>query len=1329
MRAFEIEISKPANADSFENMCTDVYGVVFEDPTPKRNGRSGQKQGGVDIFVMSNAGRVGIQCKRYVDGGVTTRTVDDEVAAADAAGWKIARLIIATTAASDTALVSHAQLISDARQARGQFTVEVESWTEICNHIQRHDALHPKYSPNSPGGAIAALRAQGERTEAQIAVMPATMEATLKAALMQMLPMGRPDSPNGIVTRQLDKVNDLLRTLEFKAAQEMLAVLETDIENFDPHQKARWTLQNGIAHWQQNREEVAAEWFLRAYDIFADDERIAANKIRAHIIQGDLKLANAEGKRLLCQFPHSLHVWLASTNARICEQEDLSEASLPARYRDEADALQMMAYAFYRQRSDLAVTYARRALTAKNAGLFTRKGAAGIIVGVAGRHGVLAEFDAYSQPLREGLAEVIRAFEPAASELWRIENDQHRAEAAAHVALAHMLTGAPGIALSMCERIESEIPEYAERIAALHVGALRFLQRYDDVIRFAMTHLDALDDDGLLIVAETAANQGNAEAFACIIHALQEYTSENKPVLKLLGLVCRCNSGESEQVLQEISEMPVDGFDLITLNAFAGFMFNANRATEALRFVEAIKSRISRGGSASECLIVVDTLIRAEALSDAVALLESVDSGIRSLPIQRRRLRALLLSGHRRKSKDLLEKAPPEWLSDDAFRRLAMSVAQEANDWSALERLTKLHREAHPGRAEAWVHWYQVVLHTRPPAQIRNAFSEAPEHLTGTPKQIAKLATAELKYGRPEHGYARLYRMFRSNMEDVAAASAYLTAVLMGHRPSQGASGFPVVTPGSWVTLEGADKSVVKIVIDPFNMTDLPKAARFLAADSSLAKQLIGRERGDSVEVAGAFDVRNFTIVEIGDAHHGLGEHAHELFSRSLEPAPDLHIFTLAEKEDGGLDVTPIHEQLKAQSRHSKTVMEQYAESQLPLGFCARMMGAGAMQLVFGWDQRNPPLASGVSSVQEFDAAMSLLRDRASPVVVDAITLAELVRFEQGKLLSTLGRVYVCRGTYDRFKQAEVEALDSRTVAHAADIDGQFAFLPVTEDAREWKARQYTEALRLIETYCEICPVYGPEQTPNELLLLKDLLDTDTYDALALCLEKGAALLSIDERLRSWAKGVFGIKGLFPYLLAMKSLSDGAISRGEHASFILGSALHNRSIFALHAEDILWGLQQPDLAIKTLELASTHLAMSLNRPYAIGLARDLLLGIPSVSMQYGAAAEVVKFVAYGLFRRKDNVSGTRDGIAYWLRQVASLLFPSGYVYPTACQIPNKECADFFSFLEDGLEAGITLAQTDGAIQSPEIAALYCSTGFVAHRPKATTVEENALARQ
>ena len=68
MHLVETEITKPTDDGAFEDMCARIYGAVYGDQLPTINGRRGQAQAGIDVFVNSTAGRIGIQCKRYADG-------------------------------------------------------------------------------------------------------------------------------------------------------------------------------------------------------------------------------------------------------------------------------------------------------------------------------------------------------------------------------------------------------------------------------------------------------------------------------------------------------------------------------------------------------------------------------------------------------------------------------------------------------------------------------------------------------------------------------------------------------------------------------------------------------------------------------------------------------------------------------------------------------------------------------------------------------------------------------------------------------------------------------------------------------------------------------------------------------------------------------------------------------------------------------------------------------------------------------------------------------------------------------------------------------------
>ncbi|WP_295954668.1 restriction endonuclease [Rhodoferax sp.] len=154
MHSIPLELASPRNEADFERMCAHVYGVVFNDRTPKINGRRGQAQGGIDVFVKDSAiGRVGIQCKKYTTKPVTWQNVLDEVEKADKFSTPIKKMILATTAPNDAVLLKQVQELSDRREAAGCFPVEIEFWDDICLRIEQYPVLQDSYAPSAPGAA------------------------------------------------------------------------------------------------------------------------------------------------------------------------------------------------------------------------------------------------------------------------------------------------------------------------------------------------------------------------------------------------------------------------------------------------------------------------------------------------------------------------------------------------------------------------------------------------------------------------------------------------------------------------------------------------------------------------------------------------------------------------------------------------------------------------------------------------------------------------------------------------------------------------------------------------------------------------------------------------------------------------------------------------------------------------------------------------------------------------------------------------------------------------------------------------------------------------
>jgi len=209
-------------------MCAQVYGVVFNDRMPKMNGRRGQVQGGVDVFVKeAGVGRVGIQCKKYTMKPVKWEDVEDEVSKADKHNTPIKKLILATTAPNDAPLLKKVQELSDNRETQGLFPVEVEFWEDICNHIDRFPVLQDSYAPHTPGAAF-------HRQEASLnAISDIVLETSATVRSIAGLPLARPDSVDRLISQQLDRTNELLKAGRYRDALDHLAVVGKDPGPFD----------------------------------------------------------------------------------------------------------------------------------------------------------------------------------------------------------------------------------------------------------------------------------------------------------------------------------------------------------------------------------------------------------------------------------------------------------------------------------------------------------------------------------------------------------------------------------------------------------------------------------------------------------------------------------------------------------------------------------------------------------------------------------------------------------------------------------------------------------------------------------------------------------------------------------------------------------------------------------------------------------------------------------------------------------------------------------------------------------------------------------------
>jgi len=162
------QIPPPKSWEKFEDLTRSLFAAVWGGNLTQKNGRSGQKQHGVDIYGTPKdapSQTFGVQCKGKSEGYGTKATIaefDAELAKAEQFKPELGHWTFATTAPNDAPLQEHARLVSERRVKEGQFPVDVIGWDTIQALMSSHQAVVEEFYPEHTGDLpkiMAVLRA------------------------------------------------------------------------------------------------------------------------------------------------------------------------------------------------------------------------------------------------------------------------------------------------------------------------------------------------------------------------------------------------------------------------------------------------------------------------------------------------------------------------------------------------------------------------------------------------------------------------------------------------------------------------------------------------------------------------------------------------------------------------------------------------------------------------------------------------------------------------------------------------------------------------------------------------------------------------------------------------------------------------------------------------------------------------------------------------------------------------------------------------------------------------------------------------------------------
>lgn len=137
------EYAPPRSWEQFEELCADLFEIMWSDPNLVRHGRAGQVQDGVDIIAARGEDYpVGLQCKKkskWPEKEIKLSEITSEIEKAEKFIPPLKDFYILTTASADAKLQKDIRKLNVSRKQNGNFLVQVLFWGDIVRKI----ALYP----------------------------------------------------------------------------------------------------------------------------------------------------------------------------------------------------------------------------------------------------------------------------------------------------------------------------------------------------------------------------------------------------------------------------------------------------------------------------------------------------------------------------------------------------------------------------------------------------------------------------------------------------------------------------------------------------------------------------------------------------------------------------------------------------------------------------------------------------------------------------------------------------------------------------------------------------------------------------------------------------------------------------------------------------------------------------------------------------------------------------------------------------------------------------------------------------------------------------------
>jgi tetratricopeptide (TPR) repeat protein len=1189
MSVSNISLPKPKNWQAFESHTRVLFACILNDPNTQQNGRSGQKQHGVDVYGYRDKRvdcLVGVQCKQKLDGQVTEEELRAEVENAKAFKPPLSEFILITTAPRDQKIQEFARIVTaELAKTDHPMQVCVWGWEDVEEHASRHEAAWKEFDPTYNSYAERGF----QKIELQIEKVASSLDRVTNET--------RSPIPNQTEVTVSQHDNDTLRHGQISAFQklideghaqaaltELLKLRNNEWSSGTRSERYRILVGIASAELKLGRYEEAGTKLLEAYAEYPEHKNAQINRAKGYLLKNNHKEAAKLAREILAHTDSNSDAAGILVQAVIVDDTcDDPVGQIPVALHETEEVL-IARICFQRSRNisswtTLAKTAVNKFPENRLLRLFSAE----------------ATLDELIRGNRDAIAGgILRTvssadFNNAVTELY----SQSRDAIDKGYALLPSTAQNAALALRMADR-----PREAREI----LDAAIIQHPDDESLRLQLAIIGYSENDPIIALKTLPNRPANPEAISVLANALVA-TGKSNDALTLtdetdesgfprhvkIGLLTArirayVNRGEKQLAIETIAQkvtaepksLSLRALQLLTYRMVGDRTAASKAFDEALPLVNdhtSLPSRLElsfearRLGRDDAIVDLLNGRVAIDRESEALHSLVAAAINSRRWVTARQTLASI---SERLHSRDWFKKAEAILAintgDSTADQKIAVYLKQCPNDLEILlVRIGIWQRSGRDNDIRALLQCLDLLA------------------LEGLPEQRIRIAAWIVRYGEPVRGLRYGYKVLMDNWKVPQAHLSYQGLIFLNGNIGTAMPAANLVAENTVVCLDidGGERRY-RIERERYAFFENER----LEPEDDLAVLLIGKRQDETFNLPDGIGSKSAKVRWIKpiylDAFHCSLEQFNERFPR----ADGLMRFRFdPDAPDPFEDIRAI---TKARAEADQRILEEYRSKSISLSFVAALVGRDPLDAWSGLPSVGVPFQVCRGTLPERQEAVRTVKQHgAKGCVLDAITLSIVRRLGlESAIISVCGPLYTTQSVIGLLAHRAFDAEESvgKKRGYIGWRNNQIVFEEFSEEVLKNVADERTAELAWAKGGVSIVPAMPKKDFSEETRRIIDTVGHIACDPAIAADGNGLLLLSEDMGLRTWSTATFQLPSAWLQPVLVLARNEGHINADEYCKAVNTLALNGHTYMSLDHNCLLYQSRESDFAV-TSELS------------------------------------------------------------------------------------------------------------------------------------------------